>query len=837
MIKRSATNRAYGLVGPDAEKPHTPRRMRVIRSTRTLSLPAAALILGGLLMSGSLSAFSSPTDNAGNTLEAAASFATNVSILDPWTTGTTHTVSAGSDRLLLVAVFGEDGGVADSVNTVTWGGQTLTEIDEVVVGAGPSNISWLGYLDEAGIAAGSGDTIIATWSGFAPDRSISYAAVTLENVDQATPIGGSSTGTALNAGTVQPVGALSADPDDLAVYVTVSAMDTETHTEATGYTEGVEQIGGAGPTGHTSATAHKEITTAGSEQPIANWSNSNARLAIISTIINSPASPAISGLVPSSGPEAGGTSVVISGTAFTGATAVSFGATPATGYVVDSDTQITATSPAGTGVVDVTVTTPLGTSANTSADDYTFTTDVGLANSWTTGLTHVAGTGSNRLLVFVAGMENDTDRDLTAVSYGGQTMTQANEGVICTTICARNEVWYLDDAGIQAATGTTFVPTWGGTPSNFNEMYAAVTLHNVDQITPIGNISSAGGTGNPIQVATALNVNIGNMVLTGATSGNAGSYTPDIGYIEGTDQAAASSTTATAYLSITTGGTQQPSATYDAAVNRQTITGTIINPTLNPPTDLTATCGTSKTLNWTATVDTYATGHRVLRSATPGGPYTQIAEVTPRTTTTYVDSPAPGFYYYVVRAYYQSQESVDSIEAAGPLDCPTFGAVADTWAKQDKNPDTNYGTDVDMDVKSQSTKENRSFVRFDISSIAAGSTVNSATLTTCATAVPGVTRTYDVHQVTSSWVETTLTWNLQPTVAATATDSTTTPAAPGCMTWTVTADVQAWIDGTTNNGWRISDSVIDGDNNTTKFRTREDGTVDEVPKLVVDYSP
>ncbi len=86
------------------------------------------------------------------------------------------------------------------------------------------------------------------------------------------------------------------------------------------------------------------------------------------------APPAISGLSPSSGQKAGGTSVVISGSGFTGATAVDFGATPATGYNVDNDAQITATAPAGTfgTVVDVQVTTPLGGSANTSADDYTY---------------------------------------------------------------------------------------------------------------------------------------------------------------------------------------------------------------------------------------------------------------------------------------------------------------------------------------------------------------------------------------------------------------------------------------------------------------------------------
>ena len=70
--------------------------------------------------------------------------------------------------------------------------------------------------------------------------------------------------------------------------------------------------------------------------------------------------PTVTGLSPKSGPQAGGTTVTITGTGFTGATAVAFGSTAARACTVDSDTQITATGPAGTGTVDVTVTTPAG---------------------------------------------------------------------------------------------------------------------------------------------------------------------------------------------------------------------------------------------------------------------------------------------------------------------------------------------------------------------------------------------------------------------------------------------------------------------------------------------
>ena len=262
---------------------------------------------------------------------------------------------------------------------------------------------------------------------------------------------------------------------------------------------------------------------------------------------------------------------------------------------------------------------------------------------------------------------------------------------------------------------------------------------------------------------------------------------------------------------------------------------------LAPPTGLTAACGTTITLDWTATVDTYATGHRVFRATTPGGPYSQIAQITPRTTVTYDDSPTAGTYYYVLRAYYQSWESVDSNEVEGTTSCTvdaTFNSIADTWADEQK-PTLNKGTTTTMTTRSwQSGKNGRSFVEFDVSSIPSGSTVNTATLTLCAVSVPSSTRTIDLHRITASWVETTLTWNNQPGVAGSVTDSATTPGSPACMTWDVAADVQLWIDGTANEGWRAKDSVeSQGTKYTTDFATKENGTPADRPILDVNYTP
>ncbi|MDX6438755.1 MAG: hypothetical protein QOF45_1338 [Gaiellaceae bacterium] len=105
--------------------------------------------------------------------------------------------------------------------------------------------------------------------------------------------------------------------------------------------------------------------------------------------------PVIAGLSPSSGTDAGGTSVTITGSAFTGATAVTFDGDPAASFSVDSATQITAVTPAhAAATVDVAVTTPAGTSSNTGADDFTYTgTPTTTTTTATTTTTPATGGG------------------------------------------------------------------------------------------------------------------------------------------------------------------------------------------------------------------------------------------------------------------------------------------------------------------------------------------------------------------------------------------------------------------------------------------------------------
>jgi hypothetical protein len=94
-------------------------------------------------------------------------------------------------------------------------------------------------------------------------------------------------------------------------------------------------------------------------------------------VIDQPiVAPTVTGLSPSSGSTAGGTSVVITGTNFTNVTAVTFGGNPAANFTVDSPTQITAVDPAAAsaGSVDVVITTSSSASALAPSDQFTYTT-------------------------------------------------------------------------------------------------------------------------------------------------------------------------------------------------------------------------------------------------------------------------------------------------------------------------------------------------------------------------------------------------------------------------------------------------------------------------------
>ena len=109
--------------------------------------------------------------------------------------------------------------------------------------------------------------------------------------------------------------------------------------------------------------------------------------------------------------------------------------------------------------------------------------------------------------------------------------------------------------------------------------------------------------------------------------------------------------------------------------------------TLQPPTGVSATGGPSVSVTWTASTSTGATGYIVERATASGGPYSQIATVTPLTATIYVDSPAAGTYWYRLSTYKGNWQSatttpvsatVSYSTSSGAKPCASGSNAADT---------------------------------------------------------------------------------------------------------------------------------------------------------------
>jgi hypothetical protein len=157
----------------------------------------------------------------------------------------------------------------------------------------------------------------------------------------------------------------------------------------------------------------------------------------------------------------------------------------------------------------------------------------------------------------------------------------------------------------------------------------------------------------------------------------------------------------------------------------------------------------------------------------------------------------------------------------------------------ESNPDTNFGTNPHLNVDPDVNQRQRSFLSFDVSSIPAGATVEIAQLSLCYATPPllaAIGRQHDLIAVTSSWAEAGVTWNTQPSVAVSATDTINVPLLGGCVTFNVAGDVQSWIDGASNFGWRVSDGAEEALlSAATSYASRDNASNAVYPILSVQY--
>ncbi|WP_456328753.1 DNRLRE domain-containing protein [Archaeoglobus sp.] len=193
---------------------------------------------------------------------------------------------------------------------------------------------------------------------------------------------------------------------------------------------------------------------------------------------------------------------------------------------------------------------------------------------------------------------------------------------------------------------------------------------------------------------------------------------------------------------------------------------------------------------------------------------------------------------HIIRVYAKACDDKGACSASvsrdvGVITVVTFNPTDDTFADQ-LYPNSNFGSESYLLVDSLSLWKDRTFVKFDVSSLPAGAHVVNATLQLYVYDTRAKNRNYGAHLVQNDWSEDTLTWNNQPGFSSTATD--TVKVDEGWLSWNVTTDVRGFISGNPNYGWCIKDENENTHNTRyTYMYSKESGS--NIPRLIVWYSP
>jgi hypothetical protein len=579
---------------------------------------------------------------------------TSVSPATGTTAGGTSVVITGTNLTGATAVkFGATAATAYTVNsatqiTATSPAEAAATVDITVTTAGGTSAISAGdkftyqvpapavtsVNPTSGPGAG-GTSVVIAGSGFTGATAVSFGttAATAYTVNSATQITATSpagSGTVDVEVTTSGGGTSAISAGDKFTYVPAPAVTGLSPTS--GFTSGGTSvvITGTNLTGATAVkfgTAAATAYTVNSATQITATSPSSAAGTVDVTVTTAGgtsvtgtadqftfaiAPPAVTSVSPTSGPVAGGSTVVISGSGFSGASAVAFGTTAATAFTVNSATQITATAPAeGAGTVDVIVTTAGGPSSPVAGDHYTF-----VAAPTVTGVSPATGTTAGGTSVVITGT-NLTGA--TAVKFG----TAAATGY---TVNSATQITATSPAGTAGTVDIT-VTTAGGTSltGSADQFTYAIPAPSVSSLSP-----AAGPTaGGPSVVITGTNLGGATAVKFGTTA--ATGYT-----VNSATQITATSpagSAGTVDVVVTTGGGTSAITTGDKFTYAAGPTVTAVSPTSGPTTGATSVVITGTNLSGATAVKfgtTAATGYTV-NSAT------QIVATSPAGTAATVD--------------------------------------------------------------------------------------------------------------------------------------------------------------------------------------------------------
>lgn len=219
-------------------------------------------------------------------------------------------------------------------------------------------------------------------------------------------------------------------------------------------------------------------------------------------------------------------------------------------------------------------------------------TAVAVLNNWTNGLTKTISAGVARCLIVGIFMENGVGaRDVTAVTYGGQSMTQITEATVGTAagFTGKIEWWRLMETGIASATSTAFSLTFAAATLDQNwEGVSSAVFQFVDQVIPVSDFEALASNNatNPITLSPALSTFEGGFSISGVYCGNnttpavaiggTNTYLINSGFTEVIDTYSANAgftgsggAFQVAHKATATSGTEAPTYTFAGTANRQ----------------------------------------------------------------------------------------------------------------------------------------------------------------------------------------------------------------------------------------------------------------------------
>jgi len=161
----------------------------------------------------------------------------------------------------------------------------------------------------------------------------------------------------------------------------------------------------------------------------------------------------------------------------------------------------------------------------------------------------------------------------------------------------------------------------------------------------------------------------------------------------------------------------------------------------------------------------------------------------------------------------------------------------DTWVDE-QNPTDTHGGDSDILVRSFTDGDARSFLKFNVSNIPAGSDILLAKLRlycySTANLIDGVSDVEARRVVNDTWSETGISWNDQPAYGSV--EDTQTPVTDSWIEWTVSDWVQNELDGDKIVSICLKSAVegYDGALRQSIYRSKEYGSLE--PELYVEYT-